>query len=52
MPDLGPARLPGLRYIPIPQFEPLSFGVVYRADGLSPALRLFLSILEKQMGTE
>ena len=52
MTDLPPARLPGLRYIPIPQFEPLSFGVVYRADGLSPALRLFLSALVEQMEKE
>lgn len=49
MPDLAPARLPGLRYIPIPQFEPLSFGAVYRTDGLTPVLRLFLSILKEQM---
>lgn len=49
MTDLPPARVPGLRYIPIPQFDPLSFGVVYRGDGLSPALRLFLSILQEQL---
>lgn len=49
MPDLAAARLPGLRYIPIPEFEPLSFGVVYRSDGLSPVLRLFVSQLEKQV---
>ena len=49
MADLPPARLPGLRYIPVPQFDPISFGVVYRADGLGPALRLFLSELMEQM---
>ena len=49
MADLPPARLPGLRYIPVPQFDPISFGVVYRADGLGPALRLFLSALMEQM---
>lgn len=51
MPDLAPARLPGLRYIPIPEFGSLSFGAVYRANSLTPALRLFLSVLEKQMGS-
>ena len=49
MTDLPAVRQPGLRYIPIPQFDPLSFGVVYRSDGLSPVLRLFVSQLEKQV---
>ena len=52
MPDLTGARLPGLRYIPIPEFEPLSFGAVYRSGGLTPVLRLFLSQLEEQVKTE
>lgn len=52
MPDLTGARLPGLRYIPIPEFEPLSFGAVYRSGGLTPVLRLFLSQLEEQVKTK
>lgn len=49
MPDMVPARLPGLRYIPVPEFAPLSFGAAYRDEGLSPALRLFLSSLTEQL---
>ena len=45
MPDLRPARIPGLRYIPIPAFSPISFGAVYHSGGLTPTLRLFLSAL-------
>lgn len=54
MPDLPPARIPGLRYIPIPAFSTISFGAVYRKRqpqchtasvsvlfGISDAKRLF-----------
>ena len=43
MPDLPPARIPGLRYIPIPAFSTISFGAVYRKDSRNATLRLFLS---------
>lgn len=47
MPDLPPARLPTLKYIPLPELTSLSFGAIYRADGLSPTLKLFLSLMER-----
>lgn len=49
MPDFPMARLPGLRYIPLPEFTPLSFGAVYPNENKSPSLRLFLSYLEALM---
>ena len=52
MPDLPLSRVPGLRYIPLPETEQLSFGVVYRSGGMDRPLRLFLSLLEKLMQAE
>ena len=49
MPDLPPARIPGLRYIPIPAFSIISFGAVYRKDSRNATLRLFLSSLGSLM---
>ena len=49
MPDFPPARLPGLCYIPLPGFAPLSFGAVYRSEDKDPSLKLFLSYLETLM---
>ena len=49
MPDLPPARIPGLRYIPIPAFSTISFGAVYRKDSRNATLRLFLSSLGSLM---
>lgn len=49
MPDLPSIRQPGLCYIPVPQFEPLSFGAIYRAGDRSPSLHLFLSFLKPLM---
>ena len=46
MPDLKPARMPNLRYIPMPEFDPLSFGVLYRSASIHQPARLFLSLLE------
>ena len=43
--DLPHARLPGLRYIPIPELPPLSFGAVYLPGERSPVLRQFLGLL-------
>ncbi|MGI6030657.1 MAG: LysR family transcriptional regulator [Eubacteriales bacterium] len=45
--DFPHAHLPGLRYIPLPQFEPLSFGAVYVSGEQNPILREFLTILTK-----
>ena len=47
VPDLPGARLPGLRYIPLPEFEPLSFGAVYLPGERTPALRTLLTLLEE-----
>ena len=43
--DLPHARLPGLRYIPIPELPLLSFGAVYLPGERSPALHRFLELL-------
>lgn len=43
--DTPHARLPGLRYIPLPEFEPMSFGASYMPEGNSPLLRQFLELL-------
>lgn len=45
--DTPYARLPGLRYIPLPEFEPLSFGASYMPEGNSPLLRRFLTLLRE-----
>ena len=45
--DTPHARLPGLRYIPLPEFEPLSFGASYMPEGNSPLLRQFLELLQE-----
>lgn len=49
MPDFPTVRFPGLRYIPLSGFDPLSFGAVYRSENKDPALKLFLSYLEALM---
>ncbi len=46
LPDLPGARLPGLRYIPMPQFQPLSFGALYRTGSLTPTLKRLFTLLE------
>lgn len=45
-PDLAPARLPGLRYLPITDLPALSFGAFYRSSKQDPALRRFLQLVE------
>lgn len=45
--DIPHSRLPELRYIPVPEIEPLSFGAVYTAEGYTPLLRQFLGILSE-----
>ena len=47
--DLPNARLAELRYIPIPECRPLSFGAVYLPDA-SPALKRFLQLLRENSG--
>ena len=47
VPDLPGARLPGLRYIPLPEFEPLSFCAMYLPGERTPALRTLLALLEE-----
>ena len=49
--DLPAARLPGLRYIPIPEFPPLSYGVSYLSQHRSPALRAFMHIARAAAAT-
>ena len=49
MPDFPSVRMPGLCYLPLPDFSPLSFGAVYSSESLNPTLRQFLSLLEQVM---
>ena len=51
MADLPNARLPGLRYVPIPECEPLPFGAVYLPGETPPALRQLLGLL-RESGAE
>lgn len=44
--DCPQVRQPGLKYIPLPEFEPLSFGAAYLSGAAHPVLRQFLSLLE------
>ena len=50
--DYPHARLPGLRYIPIPECRALSFGAVYLPEGGSPALRRFVELLRQTMAVD
>lgn len=50
--DLPAGRLPGLRYLPMPEFEPLSFYGVYQTGERSAALRTLLNLLEETLMTE
>lgn len=45
LPDYPHTRLPELRYLPISQVEPLSFGAVYFPQKSGPMVRKFLEIL-------
>lgn len=47
--DLPGARVPGLRYLPLPEFEPLSFGAVYLPGERTPALRALLGLLTEEL---
>lgn len=47
MADFPPLRSPQLRYIPVVDTAPLSFGVAYLRGNRSQPLRRFLSILEE-----
>ena len=49
LPDLPGARLPGLRYIRLPEFEPLSFGALYRTGSLTPTLKRLFALLEEEL---
>lgn len=49
VPDLPQTRIPNLRYIPLSDAKPLSFGAVYLSDKGNPALRYFLSQLSQSM---
>ncbi|HIU33610.1 MAG TPA: LysR family transcriptional regulator [Candidatus Pullichristensenella excrementigallinarum] len=44
--DLPNTRLPGLRYIPLPEFDPLSFGAVYLPGTDKPFLQALLRLLK------
>ena len=43
--DFPSARLPGLRYIPIPELPQLPFHAVYLPDNRGPSLSRFLTLL-------
>lgn len=49
MPDFPQVRMPWLRYIPLADARPLSFGAVYLPDKDNHALRCFLSQLSQSM---
>lgn len=49
--DLPHARLPGLRYIPLPEFEPFSFGAAYVPGQAGPALSTLLPLLQESCGS-
>ena len=46
VPDYPHTRMPELRYIPISQVEPLSFGAVYFPQRAGSALRQFLDLMK------
>ena len=52
VPDLPQTRLPGLRYIPLADLPPISYGVAYLAEEFTPSLRRFLSVLEEELRQE
>ena len=46
--DFPFARLPGLRYLPVEEFQPLSFGAVFLPRERNPGLHRLLTLLEEQ----
>lgn len=49
MADFPAARREGLCYIPLPEFDPLTFGALYLPGNRNPALRRFLELLEQTL---
>ena len=49
MADFPAARRQGLCYIPLPEFDPLTFGALYLPGNRNPALRRFLELLEQTL---
>lgn len=47
--DLPQARRPGLRYLPLPGFEELSFGAVWLPGGRDPVCRRLLTLLQETL---
>ena len=47
--DFPHARLPGLTYIPLSQFDPIPFSAVYAGQEQNPVLRQFLDLLAQSM---
>ena len=47
--DIPNTRIPGLTYIPMPEYPPLSFGAVYLSGGNNRLLRDFLTMLEESL---
>ena len=47
--DIPNTRIPGLTYIPMPEYPPLSFGAVYLSGGNNRLLREFLTMLEESL---
>ena len=50
--DFPTLRRESLRYIPLPEFPPLSFGAAYLPGDHSPLFRRFLSLLEEDLRQE
>lgn len=45
MADFPQLRRPGLRYLPLAEYPPLSYGAAWLGDSRAPALRRFLALL-------
>ncbi len=50
--DFPQLRLPELRYIPLREIPPISFGISYKSGERSPVLRRFLALLSETPGNE
>ena len=47
--DFPFARMPGLRYLPVEEFQPLSFGAVFLPGARNPGVQRLLTLLEEQL---
>lgn len=50
-PDLVPARIPDLKYIPVTDLPKLSFGIYYRYTQDQPVLKRFITLMSRYIKT-